>query len=62
MSRSRHDECPEEESYNCPGCGSRIPGTKNRECEEFVCQACLYTLRWKEDGARGRWVLAVLGD
>ncbi|NLF32395.1 MAG: hypothetical protein GX591_16085 [Planctomycetes bacterium] len=60
MSRTRRDRSFEEPWYNCPGCGGRIPGTRHRECEEFVCEACLHTLRWKSDGARGSWVLAIL--
>lgn len=60
MSRTRRERSLQEEWYNCPGCGHRIPGTKHKECEEFVCEACLYTLRWKGDADRGRWVLAIL--
>ncbi len=60
MSRMKQYKCAEQDWHNCPGCGYRIPGSKHKECEEFVCEACMHTLRWRGDEVRGRWVLAIL--
>ncbi|OQB79333.1 MAG: hypothetical protein BWX88_04868 [Planctomycetes bacterium ADurb.Bin126] len=60
MSQKNRERPAHADWHNCPGCGLRIPGTKHKECEEFVCEGCLHTLRWKGDSVRGRWVLAIL--
>lgn len=48
-----------QQSYSCPGCGIRIPSDKHLESESFVCHACLNPLKWKADGYKSRWIMAM---